>query len=325
MKKICLIMTLLSALATSGCAAKEPLLNGTVEATILPHYAEVSATIVASPLELGQPVAAGDIVAVLDDSRERYNIEQLEAALTLKQAVLAELLSGADAEELRQAQNNVRLAEQALSLAKLEEERAQKDAGDARLLYEQGAATEKTLSDAQYRVELAAQSVTSAATRLDNARQQSSRLVKGVAEEKIDAARADIALTESQLRQSEDNLARYTVRAAQAGVVISKNYYTGAVVNAGYDLADIAGTDELYVTAYLPEDYLHSVTYGQSLSLRGADGECAGTVAYIDMQAQYTPKENQTAANRNKSSYKIKILLPADVAWRPGETVDVVL
>lgn len=320
-----LVLALALALVLTSREAKEPLLSATVETTILPHYAEISGKLLEAPLELGQPVEAGDIIAVLDDSRERYNIEQLQTVLERKQAVLDELLAGADAEERRQADNNVRLAQQALSLAQLEQQRAQKDYDNAALLAGQGGAPQKTVDDAAYRLDLAREAINSATTRLDTARQQANLIAKGVAQEKITAAEADIALTQSQLCQSEDNLALYTVYAQQAGIVISKNYHAGAMVNAGYNLLDIASQDERYAMAYVPEDNLHSISYGQQLTLRGTEGEYIGTVNYIDVKAQFTPKENQTTANRNKNSFKIKVLLPPDAPWRPGENVEVLL
>jgi len=296
-----------------------------VEAAVLPHYAEVSGKLIRAPLALGQRVEKGDIVAVLDDSRERNNIEQLEATIARKQAVLDELLAGVDANALKQAENNVKLARQAHSLAQTEQARAEQDYQEAELLFSQGAAPEKTLQDAAYRQQLAAEAVAAAVTRLDNARQQAAQAAKGAPQEKIDAASADLELSIIQLRQSKDNLASYTVRALQSGVVISKNYFEGAMVSAGYGLADIASEEEKYLVAYVPEDYLFAFTYGQEITMRMGELEYVGTLAFIDLKAQYTPKENQSAANRNKTSYKIKILLPAGATWLPGQIAEIVV
>ena len=42
------------------------------------------------------------------------------------------------------------------------------------------------------------------------------------------------------------------------------------------------------------------------------------TVKYIDVESEYTPKDMQTAANKNKESIKIKLLLPKDCPLKPG-------
>ena len=312
-------------LAVAGCAAREPLLTGTVETAVLPHYAEVSGKLVLAPLALGQRVEKGDIVAVLDDSRERNNIEQLTATIARKQAVLDELLVGADANALKQADNNIKLAQQALSLAQTEHGRAEQDLQEAELLYAQGAAPEKLLKDARYRLDIAAEAVATAVTRLDNARQQAALAAKGVPQEKIDAARADLELSAIQLRQSEESLANYTVRALHSGIVISKNYHQGAMIAAGYDLTDIASEEEKYLVAYVPDEYFYDFAYGQEITMRLGEAEYVGTLVFLDLKAQYTPKENQSAANRNKTSYKIKILLPAVAPWLPGQTAEIVL
>ena len=96
----------------SGCSGGKDLeIMGIVETSIISHYSEVAGKIIAMPLELGQEVKAGDIIAVIDDSGGKYSLEQLEAVAAKKQALLEEALEGADMELIRQGENNVLLAE----------------------------------------------------------------------------------------------------------------------------------------------------------------------------------------------------------------------
>ncbi|MDR1133745.1 MAG: biotin/lipoyl-binding protein [Synergistaceae bacterium] len=75
-KKLCVILVGVLFIS-SACAAGDLKLTGVVETLIRSHYAEVSGKIVDFPIELGQPVQAGDIIAVIDDSDARYTLEQL--------------------------------------------------------------------------------------------------------------------------------------------------------------------------------------------------------------------------------------------------------
>jgi HlyD family secretion protein len=148
---------------------------------------------------------------------------------------------------------------------------------------------------------------------------------QGAGQEKIAQAQAEITLTASQIRQCEANLAKYRITALSAGVVISRNYLSGDLVAPGYNLADIAGEDGKYVLAYLPEAYLPNLDYGQEITLRQGSAEYTGIVQYIDRKAEYTPKDAQTAANKNKTSFKFKVFLPADTDLKPGEQVEVLV
>lgn len=325
MKKIIVILSTVFLLSLAGCTSDNLVLKGTVETAIHSHYAEVNGKIIQSPLQLGQVVQAGEIIATIDDTNEKYNLEQLKATLAKKQAVLAELVKGADSAEIKQGQNNVVLAEQSIYTAQLELEQVLKNYTDTKALFENGAVSANELNDAEYKKKLAEEALTAAQTKLDNSQQNLALIIKGAGQEKIAQAQADAALTTSQIQQAEDNLKKYTVRALVSGTVISKNYILGDMAAPGYNLADVAGNTEKYLLAHMPEDYINTVDCGQELEVR-KDGQIyTGILTYIDVKAQYTPKDMQTSANKNKESFKIKVSLPADVPMKPGETAEILI
>ncbi len=59
---------------------------GVVEATILSNTSEVSGKILEMPVELGQHVAKGDVIARIDSTDQEYAYEQLQLALEKKKA-----------------------------------------------------------------------------------------------------------------------------------------------------------------------------------------------------------------------------------------------
>lgn len=326
MKKQLLVIPLVGLfLLLSGCSSDTLTLKGTVETVLLSHYAEINGKLIESPIQLGQTIKAGDIVAVVDDSQEKYALEQLQAGLVKKQAYLAELVNSVDSAEIRRGQNNVTLAEQSIHTLQIDLERATNDYNDAVLLYEQGGISAKALEDAEYKKNMTEEEVVTATTKLDNAQQDLVLISKGAGQEKIAQAQADIVLTTSQIQQGQENLPKYTIRALQDGTVISKNYHQGDVIATGYNLADVAGENEKYILTYLPENYLSQVSHGQQLLIRQNGAEYWGQVTYIDLKAQYTPKEMQTSANKNKESFKLKVALPENTPLKPGETAEVLI
>lgn len=325
MRRIFLTMNvLLLGLLVSGCSLSQSnlVLNGVVETSIYSHYSEVPGKIITLPVELGQEVKKGDLIAIIDDSDAKYSLEQLETTLTKKQAALSELQKATDPEEIKQRQNSVTLAQQAIESSQILYERAQKSYTRTQSLYEKGGTSQSVRDEAKYQADLAAIDVSVKQTQLDNARQQLALIQKGTDQEKIIAAQADIEQTQSQIRQLQDNLSKYKITAVSSGTIISKNYLPGNMVAAGYNLADIAAEDEKYLVAYLPREYLSRISYGQELLIKAGDKQYKGKVTFIDLKAQYTPKDMQTTANKNKESMKIKVRLAQDSPLKVGEKAE---
>lgn len=312
---------ILMILFLGGCSLSRSdlVLTGEVEGTILSQHCEVAGKITQMPIELGQQVKAGEVIAVIDDSEQKYALEQLQAVLVKKQAVLAELIKGAELEVIKQAQNHISLAEQGCDKAQLTLARAGEDYDRALKLYQQGALPQKSLGDSKYQLDLSQNALNAARAQLDNARQQMQLIIAGASPEKIAAAKAEVIQTESQISQMQEHLPKYTIKASTDGTIISKNYLLGDLAAPGYNLADIMAQDEKYLVAYLPEDHLAAINYGQELIIKTGDREYKGKISFIDLKAQYTPKDMQTAANKNKDSVKIKVRLAPDTPLKPGE------
>ncbi|AGA70168.1 hypothetical protein Desdi_2754 [Desulfitobacterium dichloroeliminans LMG P-21439] len=312
-------------LAMSGCSSSDLVFEGIVETTIYSHYSEVAGKITQLSPELGQGVKAGDLIAVIDDRKEKDALKQLEATLAKKKTTLAELTASVDSEEIQQSRNNVALAEIALANAQLSRDRVQKDYENVQALWKGGALPQADLDKVKYQADLAETAVSTATLQADNARQKLALVEKGAPQEKIDSAQADIALTEIQIRQTQENLAKYKLTALQDGTIISKNYLLGNMVSPGYNIADIASETEKHLVVYIPEEHLSKISYGQEMLIRNRTEEYKGTVIFIDVVAQYSPKDLQTSANKNKESMKIKVSLAEDIPLKIGEKAELIL
>jgi HlyD family secretion protein len=238
---------------------RELTLRGEVEGTIYSQIADAPGKIIEMNVKLGSPVKAGDLIARLDDTDQRYALEQLQIVLEKRRLTLRSLHE--DIEPLRR-------------------------------LVEIG-------GKAQHELDIA-------------------RLQETIAE-------ADIREAESKIRQIQETLNKYEIRANCDGVLISVNYNLGAMVNAGYNLADISADNEKHVVCYFPSEHSIQISYGQLFTVRFDGKEYQAEVRFIDVKSQYTPKDMQTSATKNKVSVKVKLLLPPDTPLKGGNKVDVII
>ncbi len=283
--------------------------TGVVEATILSNTSEVAGKILEMPVELGQHVSKGDLLAKIDDTDQKYAYDQLKLTLEKKKLALSELQVGAGD---TQAENSVSIAQANYNSAATNSQKAAMDYRNAQSLYNQGAIPKDSLDLAKVKADSAASALTVAKAQLDNARSSSSS----------DSTQLDVQQTESQLQEMKDTLDKFSIYAVSDGVIMSKSYVLGDMVAPGYNLADIAADGQKYFVFYLPIDYVNNIDYDQKAKIKADGKEYEGIVKYIDVESEYTPKDMQTAANKNKESVKIKLLLPKDCPLKPGQEAE---
>ena len=285
-------------------------LTGEIEADVVSHKAEVAGKIVEMPVALGSYVKKGDLIAKIDSSGQDYAIEQIELSLEKKKLALAEAQLGVGGNT--QAANNLAVAQAAQKSAEAAYAKADQDYQHALELYQEGAIAKDSLDSAKLKADTAANALAAAKAQ--------TKIAAGASSAK--SIELDIRQIESQLRQMQETLAKYSLKAVTDGVIISKSYGIGDMVNPGTDLADVASDEEKYFVFYLPKELLDSVTYGQALTVTASGKQYRGVVKYIDVTSQYTPKDLQTSANKNRESFKVKLLLPADVPLKPGQQAE---
>ncbi len=86
----------------------------------------------------------------------------------------------------------------------------------------------------------------------------------------LNAARARLALSESQLANAEDRLATSTLRAPAAGVVSKRYAQAGDRVDMGKPVVDIVDTRVLQLTASVPVEYVGELRVGRTVTLRAS-------------------------------------------------------
>ena len=309
----------------SGHGGKELKLMGEVEGTIYSHVAEVPGKILEMKIELGSPVKAGDLIARLDNTDEKYALEQMQTELQKARLTLQDLRNGTKEEDLEKARNDVSIAEANYRSAQAGYKQASDNLERLNRLVDTGGLSQSELDNAKIQVTVSGESLGAAKNQIDKAKEQLTLLVKGADEETLGIAEENILETESKIRQMQYTLKKYDINANCDGVVVSKNYNLGSMVNPGYNVADISADNEKYVVCYVPkEDSMH-LSYGQLVTVRFGKKEYQTQVRFIDVKSQYTPKDMQTSVMKNKVSVEVKLLLPADTTLKPGDRADVIV
>jgi len=283
-------------------------LQGIVEGTIYSQISEVSGKIIEMNVQLGSPVKTGDLIARLDSINQQYTLEQLQIAL--------EKIHLMSQEELIKARSGVSIAEANYRSAQATFVQARNNAASLQQLFEIGGIARNDLDNAKHRETLASQAQEAALSQLQTARAHYSFMQSGsdsrtTAQTGFALAEIDIRDIESKIKQMQDMLEKFEIRANCDGIVVSINYNLGSMVSTGYNIADISAENEKYIVFYLPKDHINKISYEQKITVKSGGEEIQGEVRYIDVRSQYTPKDMQTSAMKNKFSVKVKLLLPS--------------
>jgi HlyD family secretion protein len=146
------------------------------------------------------------------------------------------------------------------------------------------------------------------------------------AQAQVEAAQAQRDAAQATLNLVEVQIAKMTVTAPVAGVVLDRPLNAGEIAPAGATVVEIGSLDKVNLTVYVPEDQYGQIKLGQkaTITIDSYPGRTfAGTVEYISNQAEFTPRNVQTVESRSTTVYAIQIGIPnPDHALKPGMPAD---
>ena len=269
------------------------LASGTVEATEASLGFQVPGRVERIVPDEGDRVTAGDELAWLDRT---------------------ELEAGARTEELAQAREAARAATERYADAQRDFQRVER-------LLQGGAVSQEAYDKAKLALEVAT-------SQRDQAAQQLSLVETGPRPERIAAQRAAVAQGEAAVRQVEAALANAVITAPFDGVVTIRDREPGETAGAGAPVLTLMNLNDRWVRIYIREDRIGAVQVGQEASITAdtyPDKQYRGTVSFISSQAEFTPRNVQTAEERVKLVYAVKVRILGDPAnqLKPGMPADV--
>lgn len=295
-----IVAAVAAAFLLTACGEQESTVfgSGTVEATDVLVSAEVRGRVLEVDTAEGSKVDRGELLVRLDPEDYELELAQGRQRLIAAEAELAMLLEGAREEDLLRAQAEVSRAEETLELARRTFERTQR-------LYEAGSATQsdRDSAETQFRqAQAGLQAAEAGYRRLLAARPEEVR--RGQA--KVEEARIAVNRLENCV---QDTL----VESPLSGTIITQFVDAGEYAAPGAPLVRVADLSTVYLTIYVPGPALSRIRLGQEARIE-VDGmperDFAGRLRRIADEAEFTPRNAQTAEARAQLVYAVEIEVP---------------
>ena len=150
-------------------------------------------------------------------------------------------------------------------------------------------------------------------------RREAARDAAAAAVKAAQAGRAEAVAAVAQAQAQTDAAASANqdmqIRAPIAGRVEYRIAQVGNVVGAGSKVVTLLNPADVSMNVFLPvADTGKLILGGEArIVLDGIDAVWPATVQFIAAQAQFTPKAVETAAERQKMMYKVRLRIPADI------------
>ena len=308
-----LAIVIVTAAFAVACTEKPPdntiRVSGHVEATEVHVSAEVGGRIVELKVDEGARVTSGDVIATLDTRDTELQIQRAKADRAAAVAQLRLLEAGSRGEDIRQGQAQLEAAQADATTIEAELMAAQLDLDRFESLLKANAGSVKQRDDAKARVDVARERQRAARERERAAKEALARLQKGSRPEEIDGGRARVAGADAQIAVLEKAVHDAGVIAPVSGVVTQKLVDAGEIVMRGTPLVVITDLDHAWANLFVPEPVIPRVKLGQPATVHtDAGGQAlSGTVTFISPKAEFTPRNVQTAEERSKLVYRIKV------------------
>jgi HlyD family secretion protein len=296
-----------------GCASKRPSdhvrVSGQVEATDVRVATLVGGRLLERPVAEGERVDAGRLIARLDTADADLAVARADAEREQANAQLHLLLAGARPEDIRQAEAQLATAESDVRAGESELTASEADVARFDALLASNSGSRKQRDDAVTRRDVAAARVQGARDRVRAAREHVSRLRSGARPQEIEAARARVKTAEAQIAQLRKAIADATVTAPVSGVVTETLADVGELLQPHAPIVVITDLDHAWANVYMDEPDVPRIRLGQQATVfsdAGGPG-LAGIVSFIAAKAEFTPRNVQTAEDRSKLVYRVKV------------------
>lgn len=264
--------------------------TGIFEATTVTLSAETPGKIVSMPVEEGDSIARGAVIAVIDTTLLTLQRDQLRSQQEAAESTTPDI--AAQAASLR-----TQIAHQEGEVARL------------RRLIADGATTQKQLDDAE--------------ALLRSLRGQLDALLSTLGKNRSSVSGNAKALN-YQREQIVEQIVKSTVEAPISGTILSKYAEQGEYTSPGKPLVKMADLSKIYLRAYFTASQLADIRLGQEVTVIADFGgdklvEYPGTISWIADESEFTPKSIQTSDTRSNLVYAAKVTVRNDGRLKLGQ------
>lgn len=260
---------------------------------------KVGGMIVSLNVEEGRRVTKGDVLAMLESTDYKADLDRSQAVVRLARERLRELETGNRPEEIHQAEEELAEAEAQLVQS---DQQYRRDQDLKRRNNE--LVTDKELEESESRFRMQQKKVSRLGFAL--------ALMKlGPREERLAAARAELDQAIAEAAKAEWRYGNCTIRAPISGTILKKNAEEGNIVNPGafngsFSLCDLADLSDLEVDLSIQERDISRVFVGQKCSL--------SVDAYPNRFYEGYVSRLMPIADRAKGAVpvRVKVIVPAE-------------
>jgi HlyD family secretion protein len=286
--------------------------SGNIEITDVEVSFRIPGWVEARPVSEGETVNAGQLIAQLESTELSQEVALRKAEAQAYAAELAALEAGSRPQEIAVSRAAVRHAQAELDRLAAEYKRQQD-------LLARNVASQQTFQKAKAEYEVAKSQVEEALERLKLAEE-------GPRQEEITRAHARLDQAKQSLAIARTRLGYATLSSPISGTVLSENVEAGEYVVPGVPVVTVGDLVNTWLRAYVNETDLGRVKLGQRVcvSTDTYPGKAyPGELSFIASAAEFTPKNVQTAEERVKLVYRVKINIPnPDLELKPGMPAD---
>src|SRR5271165_3205801 len=246
--------------------------NGRIEATQVDVSAKYGGRLSAVNVDEGDEVTAGQVVATISSPETEAQLRNAEANVLKAKKSLAEAVA------------NIAQRKADLDFTRTDYERGKQ-------LIDHAIITRQTLDQRRDKFE-------------------SAEAAYVAAEAQRDQAEAAIKAAEATVEQLQSVLVDLVLVSPRSGRVQYRLARAGEVVSAGQRVLTILDLKDVYMTVYLPADVAGKLTLGdeaRTILDPVPQYVLPATISFVATDAQFTPKSVETAEERQKLMFRVKL------------------
>lgn len=296
-----------------GCAEDAPTdrvrVSGHVEATEVRLAPDAGGRVLTLSAKEGDRIEPGQVVLTLDARDVVLAIDRAKAERAAAEAQLRVVQATARPEDVRQAESQIATAKADQSAAESELAAANQDLERFETLLRTNSGSQKQRDDAATRRNVARDRVSAAQSRVRSAEETLVRVRAGARREEVAAARARVDVVSAQIAALEKALGDATLVSPIGGIVTEKLVEVGEIIAPRAPALVVVDLDRAWADVFVPEPIVPALRIGQPATVftDAGDAGLAGTVSNISPRAEFTPRNVQTAEERSKLVYRIRI------------------
>ncbi|MBY0280580.1 MAG: secretion protein HlyD [Alphaproteobacteria bacterium] len=274
------------------------LLQGNVDIRQVELGFRVNGRIAEMRVDEGDIVKEGDILAALDKSPFLHARDIAKGQVDQSTAALKKMEAGNRVQEIEQAK------------AAVKEQEAAYEYADKFLKRQSNLLKTRAVSQQAYDDALAHKQEIEA--KLKSVQEALKLSEEGFRAEDIEAARADLAIANARLANTETDLKDTEILAPKAGTILTRAREPGAIVGNGGTVYMLSLPSPVWVRAYVSEIELGRIKPGMKAEVytdTNPDKPFKGQVGFISPKAEFTPKNIETKELRTNLVYRLRIIV----------------